>query len=71
MLTLFMMISQGMQWEDALRPLRDVSAVAVILVLVYAPRSPFRAVSERISGGDHRFRGAQRRLARKFLGLKE
>ena len=35
MLTLFMAISQGLNWEDAMEPLRDVSALAVGLVILY------------------------------------
>jgi len=35
MLTLFMAISQGLNWEDAMEPLRDVSALAVVLVILY------------------------------------
>eukprot|EP00913_Durusdinium_trenchii_P030866 g28908.t1 len=35
MLTLFMAISQGLNWEDAMDPLREVSALAVVLVILY------------------------------------
>eukprot|EP00434_Breviolum_minutum_P021961 symbB.v1.2.019386.t1/scaffold1572.1/size111004/2 len=35
MLTLFMAISQGLNWEDAMEPLREVSVLAVILVILY------------------------------------
>jgi len=35
MLTLFMAISQGLNWEDAMEPLREVSALAVVLVILY------------------------------------
>lgn len=35
MASLFMAISQGLNWQDIVNPLRDVSALAVTLVLTY------------------------------------
>ena len=35
MLTLFMAISGGISWEDALRPLQRVSPLAVTLMILY------------------------------------
>ena len=35
MLTLFMAISGGVNWDDAIRPLRDVSLMALVLMVVY------------------------------------
>eukprot|EP00913_Durusdinium_trenchii_P031409 g29406.t1 len=35
MLTLFMAISQGLNWEDLVNPLRQVSGLAVVLVMSY------------------------------------
>ena len=35
MASLFMAISQGLNWQDIINPLRDVSALAVTLVLTY------------------------------------
>ncbi|CAK9086705.1 unnamed protein product [Durusdinium trenchii] len=39
MLTLFMAITGGVSWDDAVRPLRDVSMLALALVIFYAPWS--------------------------------
>ena len=36
MLTLFMAISGGLSWSEAMRPLRKVSGLAVFFVLLYA-----------------------------------
>lgn len=35
MLTLFMSIAGGLSWEEAMRPLRTVSPVAVIFLTLY------------------------------------
>lgn len=35
MLTLFMAITGGLNYDDAMRPLREVSALAIALVLLY------------------------------------
>ena len=47
----------GLNWEDAMEPLRDVSALAVGLVILYVPR--LLDASSRFSGGDHRLRHPQ------------
>jgi hypothetical protein len=36
MLSLFMAISQGLNWEDLLTPLLNVSEVAAVLLILYA-----------------------------------
>lgn len=41
MLTLFMAITNGLSWDDALRPLRNVSYVAVALVVCYVTLAVF------------------------------
>lgn len=41
MLTLFMAITNGLSWDDAIRPLRDVSYVAVFLVVIYVTIAVF------------------------------
>ncbi|CAK9080981.1 2-dioxygenase (HGDO) (Homogentisate oxygenase) (Homogentisic acid oxidase) (Homogentisicase) [Durusdinium trenchii] len=41
MLTLFMAITNGVTWDDAIRPLRDVSFVAVALVIMYVTFAVF------------------------------
>lgn len=35
MLSLFMVISQGLNWEDLARPLFEVSAIAGVLLIFY------------------------------------
>lgn len=41
MLTLFMAITNGLSWDDALRPLRNVSYIAVALVVCYVTLAVF------------------------------
>jgi len=45
MLTLFMAISGGVSWDDAVRPLRDVSPLALALVIFYVVIAVFAVLN--------------------------
>ena len=54
MLTLFMSIAGGVSWEDALSPLRHVSELAVIFMLVFIVITVFAVLN--VVTGELRFR---------------
>ena len=41
MLTLFMAITNGVSWDDTIRPLREVSKVAIMFVVAYVALAVF------------------------------
>ena len=41
MLTLFMAITNGVSWDDAVHPLRSISGVAVAFVCIYVSIAVF------------------------------